>query len=228
MTAALQRPRDETQETSHRQIGGRARALGRVGGAAAVPTSATARTRNRSSSWTTTASKGGVDNLDKVIGTYSCRRMTARWPLVVFHNILDVSSYNSFVMWREIRPDWMLGKRNKWRVFLQELGRALVTPFIAQRERTPRTEASTAAALRQLYPGGARPKRPSSIAPAAAAPLRASKRKRCQMCPRKKDLKTQTVCSGCKKYICKGCSLVYCNMQRCVTVILKHKGGNTL
>ncbi|KAI3367311.1 hypothetical protein L3Q82_008352 [Scortum barcoo] len=51
--------------------------------------------------------KGGVDNLDKVIGTYSCRRMTARWPLVIFHNIIDVSSYNAFVLWREINPTWM-------------------------------------------------------------------------------------------------------------------------
>ena len=125
--------------------------------------------------------KGGVDNLDKVIGTYSCRRMTARWPLVVFHNIIDVSSYNSFMIWREICPDWMPGKRNKRRVFLQELGKALVTPFIAQRQCTPRTEASaavvkavkatTTAAQRALYPGGARPKHPASIALAAAAPF---------------------------------------------------------
>ena len=41
--------------------------------------------------------KGVVDNLDKVIGTYSCRRMTAHWPLTFFHNIIDVSSYNAFV-----------------------------------------------------------------------------------------------------------------------------------
>ena len=39
--------------------------------------------------------KGCMDNLDKVIGTYNCRRMTARWPLVIFHNIIDVSSYNA-------------------------------------------------------------------------------------------------------------------------------------
>ncbi|TWW61348.1 hypothetical protein D4764_05G0014380 [Takifugu flavidus] len=51
--------------------------------------------------------KGGVDNLDKVIGTYSCRRMTARWPLVIFHNIIDVSSYNAFVIWSETNPNWM-------------------------------------------------------------------------------------------------------------------------
>ena len=43
--------------------------------------------------------KGGVDNL--VIGMYSCRRMTARWPLVIIHNIIDVSSYNTFVIWRD-------------------------------------------------------------------------------------------------------------------------------
>ena len=105
------------------------------------------------------------------------------------------------MIWREIHPDWMLGKRNKRRVFVQELGRALVTPFTAQREASAAVvravKATTAAALRQLYPGGARPKRPSSIAQAAAAaPLRASKRKRCQMCPRKKDLKT--LCAGVK------------------------------
>jgi hypothetical protein len=31
------------------------------------------------------------------IGTYNCRRMTAHWPLVIFHNIIDVS-YNAFVI----------------------------------------------------------------------------------------------------------------------------------
>ncbi|CAJ1074266.1 piggyBac transposable element-derived protein 4-like [Xyrichtys novacula] len=88
--------------------------------------------------------KGVVDNLDKVIRTYSCRRMTARWPLVVFHNILDVSSYNAFVIWRELNPEWMPQKRNKRRVFLERLGKALVTPLIERRERLPRTEASAA------------------------------------------------------------------------------------
>ncbi|XP_030270458.1 piggyBac transposable element-derived protein 4-like [Sparus aurata] len=85
--------------------------------------------------------KGGVDNLDKVIGTYSCRRMTARWPLVIFHNIIDVSSYNAFVLWREINPGWLPGKRNKRRLFLEQLGKAMVTPLIQKRERLPRTAA---------------------------------------------------------------------------------------
>ncbi|XP_051522644.1 piggyBac transposable element-derived protein 4-like [Myxocyprinus asiaticus] len=86
--------------------------------------------------------KGGVDNLDKVIGTYSCKRMTARWPLVIFHNIIDVSLYNVFVIWNKINTAWMPDKQNKRRVFLEQLGNSLVTPHIQRRERLPRTAAS--------------------------------------------------------------------------------------
>ncbi|CAJ1061406.1 piggyBac transposable element-derived protein 4-like [Xyrichtys novacula] len=164
--------------------------------------------------------KGGVDNLDKVIGTYSCRRMTARWPLVVFHNILDVSSYNAFVIWRELNPEWMPQKRNKRRVFLERLGKALVTPLIERRERLPRTEASAAvvrgvrrAVSRSRTRGEGEDAEVSEAAGAASGaddPTGARKRKRCQFCPRAKDNKTSTVCSGCKKYICKSCSLPYC------------------
>ncbi|XP_071256255.1 piggyBac transposable element-derived protein 4-like [Salvelinus alpinus] len=157
--------------------------------------------------------KGGVDNLDKVVGTYSCRRMTARWPLVIFHNILDVSSYNAFVIWREINPDWMPGKRNKRRVFLEQLGKALVKPQIQRRQRLPRTEAASALVkvLRgeRVSADEARPQARERAA--AAAPLGASKRKRCQLCPPKKDAKTHTACCRCKKYICKGCSHPYCH-----------------
>ncbi|KAL7870844.1 hypothetical protein SRHO_G00083410 [Serrasalmus rhombeus] len=46
--------------------------------------------------------KGGVDNLDKMTATYTCQRMTRRWPMVVFYNILDVSAYNAFVLWNQI------------------------------------------------------------------------------------------------------------------------------
>lgn len=152
--------------------------------------------------------KGGVDNLDKVIGTYSCRRMTARWPLVIFHNIIDVSSYNAFVIWREINPTWMPRKQNKRRVFLEQLGKALVTPLIERRKHFPRTEAS-AAVVKAIQSAGT-PDQPEDPAATATAPAGASKRKRCQFCPPKKDCKTHTVCSRCKKYICKSCAFAYC------------------
>ncbi|XP_071744198.1 piggyBac transposable element-derived protein 4-like [Lepeophtheirus salmonis] len=81
--------------------------------------------------------KGGVDNLDLVIGAYSFKRMTARWPLAIFHNIIDVSSYNAFVILREIDPTWMSHKSHKRRVFLEQLGKALVAPLIGRRKNVP-------------------------------------------------------------------------------------------
>ncbi|XP_038130918.1 piggyBac transposable element-derived protein 3-like isoform X1 [Cyprinodon tularosa] len=115
--------------------------------------------------------KGGVDNLDKVIGAYSCRRMTARWPLVIFHNIIDVSSYNAFVIWIEINPTWMSHKHNKRRVFLEQLGKALVTPLIERRKHVPRTEAS-AAVVKAIQSAAApdQPEDPSTTATSPAKP----------------------------------------------------------
>ncbi|KAJ8405688.1 hypothetical protein AAFF_G00316680 [Aldrovandia affinis] len=88
--------------------------------------------------------KGGVDNLDKVTACYSTKRMTARWPLVVFYNMIDVSVYNAFVIWREMFPEWNQAKLHKRRIFHEELGKALVVPAILQRQHTPRTSASVA------------------------------------------------------------------------------------
>ena len=154
--------------------------------------------------------KGGVDNLDKVIGTYSCRRKTARWPLAVFHTVVDVSCYNAFVIWRETNPGWMPRRSNKRRVFLERLGKELVTPLIQRRRHLPRTEASAAVVKAlQTTTSGDLPE-DSGGGDAASSTAAATKRKRCQFCLPRKDCKTQTVCRRCQRYICKNCTLAYC------------------
>ncbi|KAM6960634.1 mucin-5B-like [Aplochiton taeniatus] len=90
------------------------------------------------------STKGGVDNLDKVTATYSCQRKTARWPLVVFHNIVDVSAYNAYVLWIEINEQWNASELYRRRLFLEELGKALVTPKIQNRARPARSPAAAA------------------------------------------------------------------------------------
>ncbi|XP_041791116.1 piggyBac transposable element-derived protein 4-like [Chelmon rostratus] len=133
--------------------------------------------------------KGGVDNLDKVTSVYSCKRMTARWPLVVFYNMLDVSAYNSFILWREINPTWNQGKCHKRRLFLEELGRELVTPLINRRQVLPRTPAS-ASLVMEVQQGAMTtvPAPPHKAAP----PLPSPARKRCRFCVG--DKKTSTTC----------------------------------
>ncbi len=53
----------------------------------------------------------------QIVATYSCGRKTARWPMTLFYNMLDVSAYNAFVMWREIDPTWKQSAPNYKRSF---------------------------------------------------------------------------------------------------------------
>ncbi|XP_041864774.1 piggyBac transposable element-derived protein 4-like [Melanotaenia boesemani] len=142
--------------------------------------------------------KGGVDNLDKVTGTYTCKRKTKRWPMAVLFNILNVSAYNAFVVWTEINPGWNAGKPFKRRLFLEELGRSLVNPHIERRQHLPRTQTS-ASLVRELQAAPS----PASCTGNQSEDTRGTKRKRCQSCPSNKDRKTSTTCHKCKKHICK-------------------------
>ncbi|KRX86190.1 hypothetical protein T12_3965 [Trichinella patagoniensis] len=39
--------------------------------------------------------------------------MTARWPLVIFYNIIDVSAYNAYVLRTEKHPAWNVPRQTK-------------------------------------------------------------------------------------------------------------------
>ncbi|KAK7910030.1 hypothetical protein WMY93_014714 [Mugilogobius chulae] len=101
--------------------------------------------------------------------------MTARWPLVIFYNILDVSAYNAFVIWTEIFPEWNESKLYKRRIFLEELGKALVTPHIQRRQHLPRTSAA-ASTVREIQ------ERTAPSTPVREVSEGKRKRKRCQVC----------------------------------------------
>ena len=44
--------------------------------------------------------KGGVDTLDSMVRSCSTKRTARRWPLVLFHNMIDVSTINAFIIWQ--------------------------------------------------------------------------------------------------------------------------------
>ncbi|XP_035765650.1 piggyBac transposable element-derived protein 4-like [Neolamprologus brichardi] len=83
--------------------------------------------------------KAAVDHLDQVCGTYSCRRRTRRWPMCLFYHMIDVSLYNAFILFTAVEPEWNRGKRYRRRLFIDEVGRALITPTMMTRTRLPRT-----------------------------------------------------------------------------------------
>lgn len=40
--------------------------------------------------------KSGVDTMDQMVRTYTCKRRTRRWPMVLWHNVLDVATLNAY------------------------------------------------------------------------------------------------------------------------------------
>ena len=80
---------------------------------------------------------------------YSCKRRPLHWPIVIFFNILDISAYDTFVIWMALNPDWNRGKLLRRWLSLRELGKALMKPQIQRRQYTPRTSASVAIVKRR-------------------------------------------------------------------------------
>lgn len=79
--------------------------------------------------------KGAVDTLDKMVKEYSCNRGTRRWPLLLFQNILDNAEVNAYILYLTKFPYYENNKNNRRKIFLQELGLALVKPLIELRRQ---------------------------------------------------------------------------------------------
>lgn len=136
--------------------------------------------------------KGGVDTVDQMVGTYCCK--VNRWPMALSCNSLDVSALNAFIVFTSVFPEWNNSTTNRnirRRLFLVELGEALVEPFMAQRRRGPRVSYAA----------------PSEAGNVPSAPLQHAsptrKRGRCYVCTSRNNANVfATRCDNCKRFIC--------------------------
>ncbi|XP_028820478.1 piggyBac transposable element-derived protein 4-like [Denticeps clupeoides] len=143
--------------------------------------------------------KGGVDTMDAMIATYSCRRKSKRWPLTLFFNILDVSAVNAFIVWTAIDPTWNHGKSNKRRLFLQELGKKLVMPHMSRRQHLPQSPGATRLVLQARTSLADRDG--GSFAHATDTPATPASRRQCVFCSTRKVC--CCTCIKCGKNVCK-------------------------
>ena len=147
------------------------------------------------------ATKGAVDTLDQLVGTYTCKRKSNRWPLVIFYNMLDISAYNAYVLWTAVNPNWNNNNLTKRRLFLEELGKSLIKLHMESRTYLPRGEEA-----RNLVVKAQQSKNRNialtSNEPSTAANINA-KRARCKFCPSSNDNKTNITCVICNKHLCK-------------------------
>ncbi|CAB4055038.1 unnamed protein product [Lepeophtheirus salmonis] len=127
-----------------------------------------------------------------------------RKPIIIMDYNRNKGGVDNLDM-RTIRPG-CLTRATREEQLLEQLGKALVAPPIERRKNVPRTEAS--AQIVKAFQSAGLSDRPDDQA--STSTFKASKRKRCQFCPKEKDNKMNNTCFKCNKYICKGCSLSYC------------------
>lgn len=128
--------------------------------------------------------KGGVDTLDQLVRCYSCKRKTNRWPFAMFSNLLDICTYNAFVLYTSVHPQYQSSKPHRRRLFIIELAKSMLN----------------------ISPPA------STITPPVSQPAEVSSLKyvRCKFCPRSSDKKTRDKCASCGQSICKAHTITFC------------------
>lgn len=132
--------------------------------------------------------KGGVDTVDEMAGTYTVARNCRRWPLRIFYTLLDTGGINSQIVYKFNTNNYTLQRR----LFLEELGRALIKPTIEVRKNNPHLPKLLRMKILDIL---GEPAEPTPQRPIGG-------KGRCQMCPRSKDRKTKYSCERCGLFIC--------------------------
>uniref|UniRef100_UPI00358EDC05 piggyBac transposable element-derived protein 4-like n=1 Tax=Myxine glutinosa TaxID=7769 RepID=UPI00358EDC05 len=152
------------------------------------------------------STKGGVDLMDKMVRTYSCKRQTRRWPMVMWYNVMDVAHLNAYVLFTSQHPEFHPGANYKRRLFLKELVQEMVTPHMRSRlqenSKLQKTIVASIDICMEILG------QQSQIA--SRQEQGPQKRKRCCYCPSKIDRKISMTCKKCEKHVCKEHSCVVC------------------
>lgn len=80
------------------------------------------------------ANKSGVDTMDQMLGTYTCKRKTNRWTLALFYNMVDIAALAAFIIYNELKPEKKCDRR---RTFIKLLTKQLAIPNIEDRAMNP-------------------------------------------------------------------------------------------
>ena len=149
------------------------------------------------------ATKGGVDTLDQLVNNYTCKRVTNRWPIIIFFWMLNVAAYNSAVRFMAKAKAPIYKGHEKRRHFLSALSEQFCKGKIERRFLTE-NKISTKACYYQYKISTKECYLQSMEAffnvEKAAATLQnqnnGNQKKRCKKCPRKLEKKQRSHASS--------------------------------
>lgn len=153
--------------------------------------------------------KAGVDIMDKMLGEYSTKRATRRWPLAFFFNMLDAACLAAYIIYTENHGLKTVQNRKKSgrRTFLLDLVEQMTSPAIENRSTSPAiyNKFKTRIAIECMLD------RPIQIKATPSEPVHREKDGRlkfqgvcyhCNVGPNKIRRRTRKCCSLCKWPIC--------------------------
>lgn len=77
------------------------------------------------------------DLFDKALRSYTCKRKSNRWPMLLFYNMIDVAALAALRLYELSHPLWNVNKRDKRRIFLKELAHDLAKNQLETRCKKP-------------------------------------------------------------------------------------------
>lgn len=148
------------------------------------------------------STKGGVDTIDQMCGTYSVKRTTRRWPLVIFFSIMDLAAINARILVKSNSENPTTLRR----IFLKNLGLSLMKPFLEER-------ANISSLPIDIRTGLAKYKKPTLVA--EGGETNTKRKGRCVTCGRGKNINTTITCDNCGDFVCKAHAIIQTSCGKC-------------
>jgi len=148
--------------------------------------------------------KGGTDAFDQMVGRFSVKQRSKRWPMSVFYWIVDSATLNSYRL-------FSIDDTVKRKEYLSDLAVSLMKPLQQRRSINNHWYSKTVANILELSANlhdklsGEKPAESSSVLPQSSR-----KRARCASCPRNRDLKTSIQCYICNNSVCNDHRVILC------------------
>jgi hypothetical protein len=134
--------------------------------------------------------RGGVDNLNKKVHSFSFRRKCRRWPFRNVCNFLDIAVINGMYLTDKTSDST---KKTSHHMFLKNLGYQLIDEHIKRRSLLTKSKNTTQQGVTIL---GYKSELPMT------SKAYMNKHHRCKLCPASKDRKTNHICVNCPRPAC--------------------------
>ncbi|XP_023213628.1 piggyBac transposable element-derived protein 4-like [Centruroides sculpturatus] len=145
--------------------------------------------------------KTGVDVVDQLCERNNVARITRRWPMVMFFNLLNIAAINTFVIYKYHK--FATNETCTRYDFLEMLSWELIKTQIEHRSNIASLPKDLRNRASKLL------KKNTNVQMAPQSPPSTSQG-RCYICPRSSDKKSKRWCKTCKKWICSQHQFVVC------------------